>query len=83
LEPNGGKINRDILEHNGVENFELTLLLPTKVWSVHGLSFLPAVTLDDDDGAGKTKDISCAVFLSSLELLDSEEVSGGGNENFI
>jgi len=82
LEPNGGKITRDKLEHNGVENFEQTLLLPTKVCSGHGLSLLP-VALDDDDGAGKTKVISCAVFLSSLEVLDSEEVSGGGNENFI
>jgi hypothetical protein len=31
LEPNGGKITRDKLEHNGVENFEQTLLLPTKL----------------------------------------------------
>jgi len=53
LEPNGGKIIRDILEHNGVENFELTLLLPTKVCSGHGLSLIPAVALDDDDGEGK------------------------------
>jgi len=52
LEPNGGKITRDKLEHNGVENFEQTLLPPTKVCSGHGLSLLP-VALDDDDGEGK------------------------------
>jgi len=52
LEPNGGKISRDKFEHNGVENFEQTLLPPTKVCSGAGLALLP-VALDDDDGEGK------------------------------